>query len=164
MSKKQSAWRSPWVLAWAGMLLVFVSVNAVMIYFAESGGPGLVVDNYYERGEDYEENMLKKLAMDPGWQTTIEAPDFVGVEAPSHFGFNILTKEGQPAIPDSVVFYAYRPSGKVHDFSVPMEKDVAGHYQADISFPLKGIWDIVVAAKFGEEEYHASYRLSAGVR
>ncbi len=146
------------------MLLVFVSVNAVMIYLAESRNPGLVVDNYYERGEDYEENMLKKLAKDPGWQMTIEAPDNVGVEVPSRFGFAILTKEGQPATPDSVIFYAYRPSGKIHDFFVPMQKDVEGHYQADISFPLKGIWDIVVAAKFGEEEYHASYRLSAGVR
>ena len=146
------------------MLVIFVLVNVIMIYLADSRNPGLVVDNYYERGEDYEENMLKKLAKDPGWQMNIETPEYVGVETPSRFGFTILTKEGQPASPDSVVFYAYRPSGKIHDFSVPMQQEAAGHYQADISFPLKGIWDIVVAAEFGEEEYHASYRLNAGVR
>ena len=163
-SKKQSAWRSPWVLAWVGMLVVFISVNAFMIYMAETGSPGLVVDNYYERGEDYENNLLERLAKDHNWKMNIEAPDFVGVDTPARFGFTITTKEGQPGSPDSVVFYAYRPSGKVHDFSVPMQQETAGRYQADISFPLKGIWDIVVAAKFGEEEYQASYRLSAGVR
>lgn len=146
------------------MLIVFVLANAIMIYLAGSRNPGLVVENYYERGEDYEENLLKKLANDPGWQMTIDPPQAVEVGAPSRFGFTILTKEGQPASPDSVVFYAYRPSGKIHDFSVPMQQEAAGRYQADVSFPLKGIWDIVVAAKVGEEEYHASYRLSAGVR
>ncbi|MCG8425825.1 MAG: FixH family protein, partial [Chromatiales bacterium] len=76
MSEKQKALRSPWVIAWISMFVIFVIANIVMIYLA-ADRPGLVVDDYYERGQDYEENMLKRMAKDPGWKMKIDAPEFV---------------------------------------------------------------------------------------
>ncbi|MCW8847766.1 MAG: FixH family protein, partial [Sedimenticola sp.] len=60
MTEKQSPWRNPWVLGWVGLVVVFLLANFVMIYLAITKNPGLVVDNYYERGQDYEKNMLKR--------------------------------------------------------------------------------------------------------
>ena len=76
MNKKQSAWRSPWVVAWVAILVVFVVISGVRIFLAIDTNPGLVVEDYYERGQDYEENRLKRQARDPGWRMEIEAPAF----------------------------------------------------------------------------------------
>ena len=58
MDKKQSAWRNPWVIAWVSILIGFFIISGTRIYFAVTTSPGLVVDDYYERGQDYEENIF----------------------------------------------------------------------------------------------------------
>ena len=164
MDKKQSAWRNPWVIAWVSILIGFFIISGTRIYFAVTTSPGLVVDDYYERGQDYEENILKRRARDPGWKMKILVPKYVDIAKPTLFGFSVMDKEGNPVTPDAVTFYVYRPSDKNLDFSVPMEQIESGRYQAEISFPLLGVWDILVSVKNGEDEYNQPYRLSAGVK
>ncbi|MCB1857003.1 MAG: FixH family protein [Gammaproteobacteria bacterium] len=164
MSRKQSAWRSPWVIGWVTLLILFIGVSVFRIYLAVKTDPGLVDENYYERGQDHAQNRLKRLARDPGWQMTIDAPEYVDVATPSLWGFSVLNTEGEPVTPDSVVFYAYRPSDAKQDFSVSMREIGLGRYQAEVSFPLKGVWDILVSVKNGEDEYNTPYWISAGVR
>ena len=160
---KQSAWRSPWVIGIGVMIVIFLAANAVMIFLATGRGPGLVVNDYYSRGQDYEQNMLKRLAKDPGWSMTIEAPGFVDVAKPSVFRYRVATKEGAAVTPDTVVLHAYRPSDAKADFSAPMTRGEDGVYQVEVSFPLKGVWDVLVSATQGEEEYSTHRRISAGV-
>lgn len=164
MTEKQSPWRNPWVLGWIGLLVVFVMANFVMIYLAIDRNPGLVVDDYYERGQDYEKNMLKRQARNPGWKMKIKAPEFVDVAVPARFSIKIVDKQGYPVSPDSVTFYAYRPANVDLDFSVPMQVIDSGVYEAEISFPNLGVWDILVSAKQGDDEYNQSHRISAGVK
>ncbi|MCG8426562.1 MAG: FixH family protein [Chromatiales bacterium] len=150
-------------MGWISLFVIFVIANIIMIYLA-ADRPGLVVDDYYERGQDYEENMLKRMAKDPGWKMKIDAPEFVDVGKPATFNFSVIDKSGVPIEPDSVTFYAYRPADARQDFSQVMTKIEPGKYQADITFPLLGVWDILVAVKQGEDEYTEDYRLSAGVK
>ena len=164
MSNKQSAWRSPWVIGWAVMLLTFITVSVVRVFLAVQTSPGLVVDDFYERGQDYEQNRLKRAARDPGWKMEIEAPEFVDIATPTRYGFRVADKEGAPVSPDSVIFYVYRPSDAKLDFSLPMKQAEPGHYLADVSFPLLGVWDILISARNGEDEYHLPHRISAGVK
>ena len=164
MSENKPAWRNPWLIGWMSVLVAFLLVSGVRIYLAVTTSPGLVVDDYYERGQDYEQNMLKKQARDPHWKMKIIAPDFVDVAKPAEFEFVIFNKEGHAITPDSVIFYAYRPADSREDFSVVMEEVTIGRYKAEISFPLLGVWDILVSAKQGENEYSTPYRLSAGVK
>lgn len=161
--KSGSALRSPWVWAIISLLLISIATIAFRIYIAENSPDLLVTKDYYKRGEDYEENMLKRMAKDPGWNMRVSAPDFVDVEVATTFTFSVTNKDGSPVDPDRVVFYAYRPSGAEHDFSVPMERVAPGEYQAEVTFPLKGVWDILVAATQGEDEYQEPYHISAGV-
>jgi len=163
ITDKQSPWRNPWVQGWIGLLVVFIAANIVMIYLAFSHRPGLVVDDYYERGQDFEQNMLKRQAKNPGWQMKVIAPERVDVATPARYGVRIVGKDGYPVSPDSVTFYAYRPANAKLDFSVPMEATDSGIYEADISFPSLGVWDILVSAKHGDDEYNLSHRVSAGV-
>ena len=162
-NKSTSAWRSPWVIAWIGILVAFVLVSGFRIYLAVATDPGLVVEDYYERGQDYEDNLLKRLARDSGWNMQIEAPKTVDVAKPAVFGFRIKDNEGNPVNPDAVVFYVYRPADAELDFSLPMRQMAPGYYQAEVSFPLLGVWDILVSAKSGDDEVNHPYRVSAGV-
>ena len=163
MSDKQSAWRSPWVIAWVGILVVFVLVSGVRVYIAVVTNPGLVDEDFYERGQEYEKNLRKRMARDPGWKMRIEAPRFVDLGKPTRFSFSVTDKDGVPVDPDSVTFYAYRPSDASKDFSLPMQLVEAGYYQAEVAFPLLGAWDILVSAKRGEDEFNVPHRLSARV-
>jgi len=163
MPQRNSAWRSPWVIAWILLVVAVLAVNIVMIYLAMEANPGLVAEDYYERGQDYEDNLVKRMARDPGWSMQVQPPQFVGVSTPARFRFSVVDKAGEPVHPDRVELFAYRPSDARQDFSVVMTEVGPGLYEAEVSFPLKGVWDILVSASVGDQEYHASHRLSAGV-
>jgi nitrogen fixation protein FixH len=163
MTNKKTAWRSPWVIGWVGLVLTVVGANALMIYLSVGANPGLVVDDYYDRGQQYEENMLKRLARDPGWTMRVVPPEFVGVQEPARFRFTVSDRDGNPVTPDQVTFYAYRPSNERNDFSRPMNRVAPGHYEVEVSFPLKGLWDILVSVRQGDQEFNSSHRLSAGI-
>ena len=163
MLEKNSAWRSPWVIAWVVLVLVVLAVNILMIYLAIDANPGLVVDDYYERGQDYEDNLMKRLAKDPGWKMRIQPPQQVGVATPSIFRFTVEDKQGRPVTPDQVMFYSYRPADSGRDFALPMERVGPGAYRVDVRFPLKGVWDILISVTRGEDEFNTAHRVSAGV-
>ncbi|MCB1760684.1 MAG: FixH family protein [Gammaproteobacteria bacterium] len=163
MSDKQSAWRSPWVIAWVGILVAFVLVSGFRIYLAVQTNPGLVDENYYERGQEYEQNRLKRLARDPGWKMKLSEPPKIDIGKPGRFDFQVTDATGAPITPDSVTFYAYRPSDAKEDFSLPMEVVGPGRYSAEVSFPLLGAWDILISVKNGEDEYNHPHWISAGV-
>jgi nitrogen fixation protein FixH len=163
MSEKQSAWKSPWVIAWVGILVAFVLVSGFRVYLAVQTNPGLVDENYYERGQDYEQNRLKKLARNPGWKMKLSEPQKIDIDKPGRFDFQVTDKAGAPVTPDSVTFYAYRSADAKRDFSLPMEAIGPGRYSAEVSFPLLGAWDILISVKNGEDEYNHPHWISAGV-
>ena len=163
MSDKNSAWRSPWVIAWVSMVVIFFTMNMVMIYMAADNSSGLVVDDFYKRGQDYEKNMLKRQARDPGWNMRIQLPKKIEIDQPVICRFKVTDKSGQPVQPDSIHFYAYRPSDNKADFSLPMKEVEPGVYEAEVSFPLLGAWDILVSAKQGDDEFNTPKRIGVGI-
>ena len=46
------------------------------------------------------------------------------------------------------------------DFSETMTPSQPGMYEAEISFPLPGIWDVIVVAKHGEHEFLVTKRVN----
>ena len=163
MTEKKSAWRSPWVIAWVAMVVIFFSMNMIMIYLAVDNNPGLVVDDFYDRGQDYEKNMLKRQARDPKWSMRVELPRKIEIGQPVLCRFKVSDKEGNPIDRDEVTFYAYRPSDAKQDFSSPMQRVGPGVYETTVSFPLKGAWDTLVSIRNGEDEYQAPKRIGVGI-
>ncbi|MEJ2395867.1 MAG: FixH family protein [Candidatus Thiodiazotropha sp.] len=163
MTDKNSAWRSPWVIAWVAMVVIFFTMNMVMIYFAQSNNPGLVAEDFYDRGQDYEKNMLKRQARNPGWHMKVVLPKKIGVDEPVICRFTVSDKDGEPVDPTAVIFYAYRPSDAKQDFNVPMQQVEPGIYEAEVRFPLLGAWDTLVSAKRGDDEYNTPKRIGVGI-
>ncbi len=145
------------------MVVIFFSMNMIMIYLARDNNPGLVVDDFYDRGQEYEKNMLKRQARNPGWQMKIDLPKKIDIDQKVTCRYTVKDKEGKPVEPDAVIFYAYRPSDAKQDFSQPMEMVEPGVYQTEVSFPLLGAWDVLVSAKNGEDEYNTPKRLGIGI-
>jgi nitrogen fixation protein FixH len=138
--------------------------NVVLIYLAQDHAPSLVVDDYYERGQDYEKNMLKRMAMTTDWQMELLPPDQVTVAEKANFRFKLTTKEGGAVAPDSVTLYAYRPADAAADFSSEMRPLGPDLFETDIGFPLLGVWDLLISVRKGESEFNLPYRVNAAAQ
>lgn len=163
MSEKKSAWQSPWVIGWIIMVVIFFTMNMIMVYLAQTNNPGLVVDDFYDRGQDYEQNMLKRQARNPGWQMQVEFPDKMEPNQPYTCRYRVNDKDGAPVDPGAVTLYAYRPSDAEQDFHLPMNQVGPGLYEVEVVFPLKGVWDTLVSVKKDDDEYNTPRRVSVGI-
>ena len=157
-SNSNSNWRNPWVIGIIVVLTIFVLANVYTIYLTTQDVPGLVVDNYYERGQYYEENMLKRQAQDPGWKMKVQAPELIKVGKKEFINVTVIDGEAKPVNQDSVMFHLYRPSDATKDFSLPMKRIDDGLYEVEVSFPLPGVWDALVALPFQDYEINLPYR------
>lgn len=157
--KATSAWRSPWVIGWVGLVAVVLAVNLTMVVLAVATNPGLVNYDFYERGQNYEKTLMSRLARDPGWTLKADFPADIKPNEPTTLRVVLVDKAGQPVKPERVTFFAYRPSDQSMDFSVPMVEEGRGRYVAQVSFPLFGFWDGLVAVQQGGDEYTTGARI-----
>jgi len=158
------AWRSPWVIGWVSMILIVLSINIFMAYLAMDTSPGLVVDDYYDRGQDYEKTILTRQALSRNFNFHVGVSSEIKLGKPAKFHFTASDRTGKAMQIDTVTLYAYRPSDREYDFSVPMTKspvtkEKTSEYFAEAAFPLKGVWDIVVSATQGEVEHNVPRRI-----
>jgi nitrogen fixation protein FixH len=160
--KPTPAWKSPWVIGWIALVVAVLAVNFTMVYLAIATNPGLVTEDFYDRGQDYEETMVSKMARDPGWYLYADVPSDLAADRPSVIRFFITDKAGQPVTPEKVHFYAYRPSDATQDFDLPMVREGNGRFKVDVTFPLLGAWDTLVAVQHGEDEYNLGKRIRVG--
>ncbi len=160
MSQQKSPWRNPWVLGWIALVVIVLSVNLAMIYIAARTNPGLVVDDYYERGQNYERTMVQRQAKDQGLLLQVDTPPHAGVNRPATYRFTGVDKAGLPIEADGVTLFAYRPSDAAADFALPMEKEGTGRYRVEVVFPLKGIWDLLISVRQGDDEFNVARRVT----
>lgn len=144
---RNNSWRNPWVMAWIGLVVIVLAVNATMIALAFATNPGLVVDDYYERGREMERTLATRLANAPGWTMSLDTPADIAEGEETTVRFFVVDEVGQPVQPKAVTYYAYRPSDASMDFSRPMIEEAPGRYAVEVSFPLSGLWDTLVAAQ-----------------
>ncbi len=154
--------RNPWVIAWFGLVLIFLSVNVLFFVFAVVSNPGLVVEDYYEQGRQYEKNAIKMLAMQNKlkWESKLELPETITTNTADVYRFSATDSRGLPVNNADIKFIAYRPSDASADFITMLEPVGPGLYQASLSFPLPGVWDLNVKVQHGEDRLEMVQRLS----
>lgn len=149
----KDALRNPWVLGWLGLLVVVVTVNIIFIVTAINTNPGLVKEDYYEKGRYHDDNYDKKLETRNrlGWTITQQYPAKIVQGVPANYSVNVLDKIGNPLKGATVTLHAYRPSDASADHITEMTAIADGVFQTKLGFPLKGAWDINITIKQGEE-------------
>ncbi|MCU7834521.1 MAG: FixH family protein [gamma proteobacterium symbiont of Taylorina sp.] len=144
--KLQHWYKSPLLLIWLFLVLMAMSGTIYMVIQANSGFSGLVVEDFYERGQDYEENIHKKLENSARWRPEFKIKE-INLNQETIIEFNLSDKQGRPAVVEKLTLFAYRPSNAKEDFSVPMTILKDGKtYQAPITFSNKGKWDLLASA------------------
>jgi nitrogen fixation protein FixH len=159
--KNPQALKNPWVLGLLAFLVTFLTANGIFIYLAFKSPPSLVVEDFYERGEAYEQTQ-KQIEQEKalGWIGLILAPTKTRVNQIQTYEVLLQGKNSIGLNLDSVTIHAYRPSDAQADFSMVMNKKQTGVYTADVSFNLPGIWDLIVEAKLGEKKFLTTKRLT----
>ena len=157
------AMRNPWVIGWLVVVAVFLLVNGVFIVLSVTTNPGLVVENYYEQGRQYEQHAVELLAARQAlrWETKLDVPEQVWVNKTDTYRFSVVDARGLPVANARVELIAYRPSDAAADFSVNMEEADSGRYQADMLLPLPGVWDLNLRISRGQERYELTRRIYA---
>jgi nitrogen fixation protein FixH len=156
-----SALKNPWALGILAVLVLFLCGNAVFIYLAFKTAPSLVVKDFYEKGEAYEETHKRLQAEKSlGWVGVLMTPK-TRVNQTNQFEVIIQGNNSSALSLDSVKLFAFRPSDADADFSLDMHKSPQpSTYAVDVSFPLPGIWDLIVEAKQGEDTFSVTKRIS----
>jgi nitrogen fixation protein FixH len=157
-----NAWKNPWVIGWVSLVAVVIIVNVTMISIAFITSPGLVEENYYEKGQDYEQNINKIKAERNAlaWSYTTDFPGNPVINKKSHYSFNLVDKYGVALIDADVSFTAYRPSDADADFKIKMIETVSGRYEANITYPLKGIWQFTITINSDTDTFSFTRRTS----
>lgn len=159
----KSAMRNPWVLGWLGLLITVVLVNVAFIVTAFKTNPGLVEEGYYEKGRDVEKNFQKRLEARNrlGWDINLSTPEEIIAGIESNFSVSIVDSVGLPLRDAEVTLLAYRPSDASADILAEMEFVANGVYQTRLKLPLKGIWDVRISVKQGDEQLDIARRINA---
>lgn len=154
--------RNPWVIAWFGIIGIFLSANAIFIVFAFTSNPGLVTEDYYEQGRLYEKNAIKRLATQNRlqWESKLEIPDTIILNTPDTYRFSAVDSRGLPIRDAEITVVAYRPSDADADFSTSLNYIAPGLYQGLLSFPLPGAWDLNINIQHGEDQMKIVQRVS----
>lgn len=156
----RSGWRNPWVIGWIALIVVVLGVNLTMVVLAIATNPGLVVDDYYERGRAMERTITSRVAETPDWTMSIDTPADAKAGEPTTVRFFVVDRAGQPVDAEQVTYFAYRPSDASRDFSRPMVEEVPGRYAVELTFPIGGLWDTVVEVKAADVQHALDQRIT----
>jgi hypothetical protein len=156
---KHPWYKSPWVIGWLILLLTVLLVNFFMIFQSVNDYPGLVVDDFYERGQDYEENILDKLEQNQKWKTDFVI-NTIHHNKPALINFKITDKQDVLPKVDKLTLFAYRPADAKKDFSVPMTFSAdQQNYIAEVTFTAKGTWDLLASVIIDGKEVNYAKRI-----
>lgn len=149
-----NVWKNPFVIGWVLILTTVLAVNFFMVSMAIVTNPGLVIDDFYEKGKNMDKILAERKRMEAlGWQLQVDLP--VMTEGKSQpVQLTVLDKENQPMSVDTAVLYYYRPSDRNLDGEQVLQSTgQIGVYQADFMLTPKGKWDVIVEVTQGENRF-----------
>ena len=149
------AWKNPFVIGWFAILTIVVGVNFFMVSMAIVTNPGLVIDDFYEKGKNMDKVLAERKRMEEmGWQLKVDLP-VLSEGKPDTVKLMVLDKENRPLNVDSAILYYYRPSDRKMDGEQALvATGTEGQYQAELVLNTKGKWDVIMEVRQGELMYN----------
>jgi nitrogen fixation protein FixH len=148
------AWKNPFVIGWFVILILVLGVNFFMVSMAIVTNPGLVIDDFYEKGKNMDKVLAERKRMaDMGWQLKVDLP-ILTQDKSETVKVMVTDKENRPLNVDSAILYYYRPSDRKLDGEQALvATGLMGEYQAELVLNTKGKWDIIMEVTQGELVY-----------
>lgn len=160
-NKQESAFKNPWVWLLIGIMGTALLVNSFLIAMAFLNPPGLVVDDYYERGKNYlyHQAKVKDDIARLGWELQLDLPKAPKVNGSDPYILRALNRDGKAIEGAAVEFAAFRPVESGMDFAMPMRDIGAGFYSLKTGFSRPGNWDLIVTVQLGEDKLDIAQRI-----
>lgn len=150
--------RNPWFLAVLGLVGTALAGTIWMAMIAGATSPGLVNEDYYEKGKNYFHDSPASQE-GPQWRLNLLAPARTEVDQPQTYRLYAIDEHGKPVRDGTATLYAYRPSDAKADFSVKMKLSDIGTFTASAEFPLPGTWDVIAQVESGGRQVDVTQRL-----
>jgi nitrogen fixation protein FixH len=148
--------------------LVLAIVDGFLVYLATSTQTGIVTENAYEKGLNYNQTLAEgEKEKELGWSTSLA---FLPSET-GHEGQIIYQVKGEKEIflkGAEVSATLYRPVQAGYDFAATLtEKQSSSHkggalsstYSAQVKFPLPGVWLVKVKTVWKGHTHHSFQRI-----
>ncbi|MDG1287706.1 MAG: FixH family protein [Rickettsiales bacterium] len=127
--------------------------DGVFVYLATSTHTGVVKEQAYEKGLDYNNLIDAKAAQDTlNWKSSLTLQG----EA---LTATLSDAENTPLKDAKVTAHLTRPTQGGYDFSATLTPQDNKHYTALIDFPLKGQWDATLIVLWNQHSYQKRTRL-----
>ncbi len=150
--------KNPWFLAVLGLIAAALAGTVWMAVIAGSTSPGLVSEDYYEKGKNYFHEAPKEIS-GPQWRLNLLLPPESRVGKAQDYRLYVIDEAGKPVSEGEITLYAYRPSDATADFSVKMIKSDVGTFIASVTFPLPGTWDLIAQVNASGKEMNVAQRI-----
>lgn len=148
--------KSPWPKAIIAFFAVVFAANGFLIYEAISGFDGLVEENYYEKGLNYNDVLQKEKQL--GWRMELSFPDDLKAGADNKAKVVIFDRNGEPVGGAKVKLTLKRPATDRFDREVELIPSGCA-YHGTVSVPVTGLWDISVEAEKGGDGMEKTFRV-----
>ncbi len=137
-----------WFLAFFG---VIVAVDTVFVTIAIRTQTGVVAEHAYERGLAYNGVLDDaKRQKDEGLAGQID------LVAGKTINFRLSDRIGKPLSGATVKAHIIRSVQQGHDFDISLTDKGNGIYQAGVTFPMQGLWNIDIEAVWQGHPYYIS--------
>jgi nitrogen fixation protein FixH len=136
-----------WAIAIIVFFLIVFAANAVLVILGQQSWPGLVTENHYQKGLEYNQVIAAQKKQEKlGWQIRL-LNDPLFSEKPGLLSVMLTGREGKPIENASVEGVLFRPLGEGSDQPFLMRQAKPGLYTTTITPPKPGEWDIKIRAK-----------------
>lgn len=137
---------------------VVVAVNMAFLYFAVESHPGVITDDAYRKGLDYNGTLRAAAAQHVlGWRGDLTvAPGSGGRTNRYALTLSVRDANAKPVSGLTITGQLRRPAIDTADRSVAFDERQPGDYVAEIDLPYRGNW---VASISGHRRDGTAYRL-----
>lgn len=143
----------PWLVVL--FFMVFMCVDAVMVTLAITTQTGLVTEEAYEKGLDYNKTIAAAAAQAKlGWKDKISLEGNI-------LSYSLKDKTGNFPAGADVRAKISRPTQDGYDFEIPLHKISTSTYETEVSFPLPGTWNVRIFVKWPDQQYQSSQTVLA---
>ncbi len=147
--------KSLWPKAIIAFFAVIFMANGFLIYLAVSGFEGLVEDNYYEKGLNYNDVIQQEKL---GWKIELSFTDDMKAGAPNKAKVVIFDPKGEPIGGARVRIALRRPATDRFDKEFELVPSGCA-YHGTVFLPVSGLWDIAVKAEKGDDRKEKTFRV-----
>ncbi len=138
---------------------VVLTVNIVFVTFAITSWTGLETENPYIKGLDYNETLAAAAEQhDRGWTSKMTWQQLGQLKV--KFDFITKYKNGDNLSKADFRLLFLRPTTAGFDSEVTLVEVENGHYQAVVSLPMAGIWDVKQVIEHKDGTYQAVQRIN----